>query len=187
MNLRKIFLSVLLLWIFAAGTNLMAQGNTDPLPNNTANSSLEKMLRKIVEETVDAMRVKVISGELSLAQATIDSLQSSTTANGSKETTQLLVRAQLHPATISTGTLTTVSTEVDTTTFTSTTWQKFGVFAVNDTLEIALSGSFADAKIVYPFTQYTFENFSPSTFPKGYIRRYGGAGTVSYVTTIVGY
>ena len=95
MNLRKIFLSVLLLWIFAAGTNLMAQGNTDPLPNNTANSSLEKMLRKIVEETVDAMRVKVISGELSLAQATIDSLQSSTTANGSKETTQLQVLAEL--------------------------------------------------------------------------------------------
>jgi hypothetical protein len=91
------------------------------------------------------------------------------------------------PFTISTGKLTTVSTEVDTTIFTSTKWQTFGVFALNDSLEISLSGTFADAKLVLPYTEYTFEKFSPTTFPKGYVRRYGTIGTVDYIPTIIGY
>lgn len=97
------------------------------------------------------------------------------------------VKKQAHPFTSSSGTTTTVSTEVDTTVFTSTVRQSFGAFAVNDTLQIALMGDFSDAKTVYPYTGYTFSNFSPATFTKGYIRRYGGAGTVSYIPTIVGY
>lgn len=109
------------------------------------------------------------------------------TMNGVTESSLLVLLGYQHPSTISTGTLTTVSTEVDTTTFTSTVWQTFGAFAVDDTLEISLSGSFADSKIVYPYTAYTFEKFSPTTFSKGYIRRYGGAGTVSYIPTIKGY
>lgn len=105
----------------------------------------------------------------------------------STEASLLVLLGYQHPFTISTGTTTTVSTEVDTTVFTSTVKQTFGVFAVNDTLEISLSGTFTDAKIVYPYMGFTFENFDPTTFTKGYIRRYGGTGTVTYVLTSVGY
>ena len=123
--------------------------------------------------------------------AKLDSLDASSTriegyTNGieANQTTQINYAT---PFTSSSGTLTTVSTEVDTTVFIATKWQTYGVFALNDSLEISLSGSFADAKLVLPYTEYTFNHFSPTTFPKGYIRRYGGAGTVSYIPTIKGY
>ena len=125
---------------------------------------------------------------LIFSQAQIDSLQkvtwSALWASAANQTTQINYAT---PFTSSSGTLATVSTEVDTTVFTATKWQTYGVFALNDSLEISLSGSFADAKLVLPYTEYTFNHFNPVTFPKGYIRRYGGAGTVSYIPTIKGY
>lgn len=62
--MKKVIFAALLCII--AVSSLMAQGNADPLPNNTANSSLEKMVRKITEETLDAMRVKLVNSTGSL-------------------------------------------------------------------------------------------------------------------------
>lgn len=94
----------------------------------------------------------------------------------------------LHPATISLASSSTVSTEVDTTTITATTWFSFSVFAVDDTLQIALKGDFSDAITVYPFSVGNFINQDPVTFPKAYIRRNtGGAGTVTYQSKVSGY
>lgn len=104
------------------------------------------------------------------------------------EASLLILRGYTHPYTLAGASQSTVTTEVDTITFTSTTVKvKWTVFAIDDTLEIALDGSFAGAVPLYPYISYTFDNVSATSFPKGYIRRKGGAGTASYASNWQGY
>ena len=132
-------------------------------------------LQKAVQE--GTWNINNVSGTVSLPTG------ASTSAN------QTTLLGYLHPATISLSVPSgTVSTEVDTTTITATTWFSFSVFAIDDTLQIALKGDFSDAITVYPFSVGNFINQDPVTFPKAYIRRNtGGAGTVTYQSKVSGY
>lgn len=83
---------------------------------------------------------------------------------------------------------TTVSTEVDTVTFTGTQWKvKWTVLAVDDTMEIDLHGAFSNPIPIYPGSSFTLSDFSATTFPKGYIRRKGTVGTVNYASIWTGF
>lgn len=158
----------------ASLNNIEADADSTVDKVTTMDTSLNN-IEADADSTVD--KVTEIDNNTDLVEAKLDSIDASSTR----------IEGHSHPSTISLGAATTVSTEVDTTTFTGTTWQTFGAFALDDSLEIALKGDFSDAKPIYPYTQYTFEKFSPVTFPKGYIRRLGGAGTVNYVPIIKGY
>ncbi|MFA5772880.1 MAG: hypothetical protein WC974_09145 [Thermoplasmata archaeon] len=164
------------------------------------------MLNKadVLPRTTDGKLDVTVAG-LTLTQAQMDSLQKavqqgtwninnvsgtiSLPTGASTSANQTTLLGYLHPATISLSVPAgTVSTEVDTTTITATTWFTFSVFAVDDTLQIALKGDFSDAITVYPFSVGNFINQDPVTFPKAYIRRNtGGAGTVTYQSKVSGY
>lgn len=133
-----------------------------------------------IHADVDGLQISADTSNARLQEIKLDA---ETLKNNS--TTQL---GYTHPSNISLASSSTVSTEVDTTTITATTWFSFSVFAVDDTLQIALKGDFSDAITVYPFSVGNFINQDPVTFPKAYIRRNtGGAGTVTYQSKVSGY
>lgn len=80
--MKKILVLVLILFTI----NVFGQ-NTD---KSTTNQTEQAIMNKIFEKTLELIRVKVLSGEISLSAATIASLSASSTSNGSLETTQLL-------------------------------------------------------------------------------------------------
>lgn len=81
----------------------------------------------------------------------------------------------------------TVSTEIDSFTISATRWYNASVFSVNDTIEVALSSSFANPQVLYPYTSTVeLDNLSPILFPKIYIRR-KGVGTATYNYFIKGF
>ena len=93
----------------------------------------------------------------------------------------------LHPVNKYGSAVSTVTTETDTILFSTLTVRgRWEVFSVNDTTEISLNGSFTESRIVYPYSTRGYD-FDVTTSPKGYIRRYGGAGTASYESAHEGY
>lgn len=75
----------------------------------------------------------------------------------------------------------TVTTETDTLIVPAGSYKfTFHYTSVGDTTQVSLHGDFSQPHRVMPNASITYENLSASSYPKVYIRRYGGAGTAAY-------
>ena len=151
-------------------------------------------LQKAVQE--GTWNINNVSGTISLPTGASTSAKQDvanghlTDIRGSDSTSTanlLLLLGYLHPTDKYGSAASTVTTETDTILFSTLTVRgRWEVFSINDTTEISLNGSFTESRIVYPYSTRGYD-FDVTASPKGYIRRYGGAGTASYESAHEGY
>lgn len=100
----------------------------------------------------------------------------------------LRVESIIDKATLFFGASDTVTTRVDTVTFTNSTYWLQGSIIANDSIEIAWTGNFTAGQtfIITETTAFSLPKWSVSVSNKLYIRRYGVAGTPRFYYRIFG-
>ncbi len=180
--MKKMFL-VLLVLCFAG---ISYGQNTD---KSTTNQTEQQIINKVFEKTLELLRVKIISGSVTLSQAQLDSLQKITEFPGAK--TYADIRNSWDWARSSTTYIDTVkvnSVAIDTLLIGGTEWSKVTVsgIASTDSLDFAV-GTTAPATFhrIFGTTPFVTEKLNKTYFTKVFLKGRGVSGNVrTYQVTI---